>query len=232
MTAARLIQPMVAGSHPAQPDASTTDALHTCIALLSTVHGYRDGYTVEHEDRVAMLAVGIGTQLGFGAPRLAMLRIAALVHDIGKIAIPAEIIGKSGAYTDAEYALMKGHCLVSYNILSRLNTTWPIAEIAYQHHERLDGSGYPRGLGGSDILLEARILAVADVYDAMTSVRPYRPGLPRDFVLGELHQMAGHLLDPDAVDACRNIALCNLSNAPENPATASLRPQMSGRQCT
>jgi HD-GYP domain-containing protein (c-di-GMP phosphodiesterase class II) len=223
---------MVAGPCPGQSDASTSDVLHTCIALLSTVHGYRDGYTVEHEDRVAVLVVGIGTQLGLGAQRLEILRMAAIVHDIGKIAVPAEIIGKSGAYTDAEYALMKGHCLVSYNILSRLNTPWPIAEIAYQHHERMDGSGYPRGLSGSDILLEARILAVADVYDAMTAVRPYRPGLPRDFVLGELHQMAGQLLDPDAVEACRNFALRKLSSSAEAQATAVHGPQVTARQCT
>ncbi len=206
--------------------------LHTCIALLSTVHGYRDGFTVEHEDRVALLAVGIGTQLGLSAPRLELLRLAAIVHDIGKIAIPAEIIGKSGAYTDAEYALMKGHCLASYNILTKLNTAWPIAEIAYQHHERLDGSGYPRGLTGSDTLPEARILAVADTYDAMTSVRPYRPGLPRDFVLGELHQMAGKLLDPDAVDACRNFALRDLPPPTQMPAAGEPWPRMMGRQCT
>jgi putative nucleotidyltransferase with HDIG domain len=216
---------MDADSLPGQSDAGKSDALRTCVALLSAVHGYRDGYTVEHEERVAMLAVGIGTQLGLAAPRLEMLRIAAIVHDIGKIAIPAEIIGKSGAYTDAEYALMKGHCLVSYNILSRLDTPWPIAEIAYQHHERLDGSGYPRGLSGSRILPEARILAVADTYDAMTSVRPYRPGLPRDFVLGELHHMAGQLLDPDAVDACRDVALGNFADAVDDrPATRHRRP--------
>jgi HD-GYP domain-containing protein (c-di-GMP phosphodiesterase class II) len=223
---------MVAGPSPGQSAASTIDVLHTCVALLTTVHGYRDGYTVEHEDRVAQLAVDIGTQLGLSAPRLEILRLAAIVHDIGKIAIPAEIVGKSGAFTDAEYALMKGHCLVSYNILSRLNTTWPIAEIAYQHHERLDGSGYPRGLTGGAILYEARILAVADVFDAMSSVRPYRPALPQDFVLGEMQQMAGQLLDPDAVAACRNIALYNLSPSADLPATKGQRLPMTGRPCT
>ena len=217
---------------PAQLDACTANVLRTCIDLLSAVHGYRDGYTVEHESRVAVLAVGIGTQLGLSTPELEILRLAALVHDIGKIAIPAEIIGKSGAFTDAEYALMKGHCLVSYNILSKLNTTWPIADIAYQHHERLDGSGYPRGLSGNEILPAARILAVADTYDAMTSVRPYRPGLPPDFVLGELQQMAGRLLDREAVAACRNLALRNLATSPETAASAPLQSQMAARQCT
>jgi HD-GYP domain-containing protein (c-di-GMP phosphodiesterase class II) len=223
---------MVADGHPGQSDAGTTDVLHTCIALLSAVHGYRDGYTVEHEARVAALTVGIGRQLGLSARKLETLRLAAAVHDIGKIAMPAEIVGKSGGYTEAEYALMKGHCLASYNILTKLNTARPIAEIAYQHHERMDGSGYPRGLAGSDILLEARILAVADVYDAMTSVRPYRAGLPRDFVLGELHQMAGRLLDPDAVEACRNFTLLDLSPAASVPAAAEQWPRTMGRQCT
>ena len=129
-------------------------------------------------------------------------------------------------------SLMKGHCLVSYRILGQLNTPWPITEIAYQHHERLDGSGYPRGLSGSEILLEARILAVADVYDAMTSVRPYRSALPRDFVLGELPQMAGRLLDPDAVDACRTVALSSLADSPAGSAIAEASPRATRRQAT
>jgi HD-GYP domain-containing protein (c-di-GMP phosphodiesterase class II) len=127
---------------------------------------------------------------------------------------------------------MKDHCLVSYKILQQVNTAWPIAEIAYQHHERLDGSGYPRGLFGKEILLEARILAVADVYDAMISVRPYRPGLPRAFVLGELQQMAGRLLDADAVHACRNFALRNPLDSADVLPTAPSTPHVTRRQCT
>lgn len=223
---------MVAGGPPVRVDAHTLDGLNTCVTLLSTALGYRDGFTVEHQNRVAKLAVAIGTQFGLSAAKLETLRLSAIVHDIGKIAVPAEILGKSGAFTDAEYAVMKSHCLISYRILEQLNTTWPIAEIAYQHHERLDGSGYPRGLSGQEILLEARILAVADVYDAMISVRPYRPGLPRDFVLGELQQMAGRLLDADAVDACRNFALRNPVDSADILASVPSTPQVTHRQCT
>lgn len=222
---------MDADGYPEQTHTSTLNGLCTGIALLCTAHGYRDGFTVEHEDRVAKLAVGIGTQLGLDALRLQILRLSAVAHDVGKIAVPAEILGKSGPYTDAEYALMKGHCLISYKILEQLNTTWPIAEIAYQHHERLDGSGYPRGLAGSQILLEARILAVADVYDAMISVRPYRSGLPKDFVLGELQQMAGRLLDADAVAACRNFTLRSLAVSSDSSASTPSTPQVTSRQC-
>ncbi len=187
------------------------EALRPCIAILSATHGYRDPFTVQHQDRVATLAVAIGTRLGLGAQRLEVLRLAAIVHDIGKIAVPAEILGKPGALSDTEYALVKAHCVIGYGILQNLPTPLPIAEIAYQHHERLDGSGYPRGLSGECILLEARILSVADVYDAMTSNRAYRPGMPADFVLDRLHAMAGRLLDPDAVEACQNCILTEFS---------------------
>jgi putative two-component system response regulator len=209
---------MISGSGSQQIDARRLEALRPSIALLSAAHGYRDPFTVEHQNRVAELAVAIGSRLGLSAWRLEVLRLSAIVHDIGKIALPAEILGKPGALSDPEYALIKGHCVIGYNILGNLQTPLAIAEIVYQHHERLDGSGYPRGLTGADILLEARILAVADVFDAMTSNRAYRPGLPRDFVLGELHTMAGRLLDPDAVDACRNFILAGSLASSDAPA--------------
>ena len=179
------------------------DSLRPSIAILSAAHGYRDPFTVQHQERVAKLAVAIGAHLGLDAQRLEVLRVAAIVHDIGKIAVPAEILGKPGALSDTEYALVKTHCAVGYGILQNLQSRHPIAEIAYQHHERLDGSGYPRGLSGEAILMEARILSVADVYDAMTSNRAYRPGMPADFVLDRLHSMAGSLLDTHAVEACQ-----------------------------
>ena len=177
------------------------------VALLTAAHSYRDPFTIKHQDRVADLVVAIGTRLGLSALNLEILRLSAIVHDIGKIGVPAEILGKPGALTDPEYALIKTHCVIGRNILEHLKTPFPVAEIVCQHHERLDGSGYPLGLPGPDILLEARILAVADVYDAMTSNRAYRPGLPRDFVLAEMQTMAGRVLDVDAVDACRQFAL-------------------------
>lgn len=205
--AARQKTTMFAESGPLRTDARLRDALHMAVSLLSAAHGTRDTPAVEHQLRVAEWAVNIARTLRLNASRLEILHLAAMVHDVGKLALPAEILNKPGALTDAEYALIKGHCLTGFRVLERLGTAWPIAEIAYQHHERMDGSGYPRGLSGADILPEARILAVADVYDAMTSNRSYRGGLPRDFVLGELQKMAGRLLDADAVAACRDLVL-------------------------
>jgi putative nucleotidyltransferase with HDIG domain len=186
-------------------------ALRPSIATLLAVHGYRDPFTVQHQDRVAKLAVSIGAQLELDAQRLEVLRLAAIVHDIGKIAVPAEILGKAGALSETEYALVKTHCAIGFDILQNLQCPLPIAEIAYQHHERVDGSGYPRGLSGESILLEARILSVADVYDAMTSNRAYRPGMPADLVLEKLNSMAGSLLDIGAVEACQYCILTESS---------------------
>ncbi len=187
------------------------DSLHLSIAVLSAAYRCRDPFTVQHQDRVANLAVAIGARLNLAAQRLEVLRLAAAVHDIGKIAIPAEILGKPGALSDTEYALVKTHSAIGFSILQQLQSPLPIAEIAYQHHERLDGTGYPRGLSGEAILFEARILSVADVYDAMTSNRAYRPGMPADFVLEKLHEMAGTLLDIDAVEACQACILIESS---------------------
>ena len=122
-------------------DARTLDSIRSSIAMLSATHGYRDRFTIEHEDRVGELAVAIGEELRLNARRLEVLRLAAIVHDIGKIVLPAKILGKPGALMDPEYALIKGHSAIGYNILQHLHTPLPIAEIAYQHHERLDGSG-------------------------------------------------------------------------------------------
>ena len=196
------------------------DSLRPSIAVLSAAHGSRDPFTVLHQDRVAELAVAIGARLGLGSQRLEVLRLAAIVHDIGKIAVPAEILGKPGALSDTEYALVKTHCAVGYGILQNLQSPLPIAEIAYQHHERLDGSGYPRGLSGDGILLEARILSVADIYDALTSNRAYRPGMPADFALDKLHEMAGRLLDAGAVEACQ---CCILTESSTHSGTRATR---------
>jgi putative nucleotidyltransferase with HDIG domain len=181
--------------------------LQQSISLLSAAHGYRDQFTRDHQHRVAALATAIGGRLGLAGLRLEVLRLAAIVHDVGKIALPAETLGKPGALSDVEYALVKEHSVIGFNILKNINAPVPVAEIAYQHHERLDGSGYPRRLAGAEILLEARIIAAADMFDAMVSNRAYRPGLPRDFVLGEMFAMAGRQLDADVVAACRDIVL-------------------------
>jgi HD-GYP domain-containing protein (c-di-GMP phosphodiesterase class II) len=130
-----------------------------------------------------------------------------LIHDLGKICVPAEILSKPGQLSEIEHTLIKDHPQVGYEILKEIEFPWPVAQIVLQHHERIDGSGYPAGLCGEDILVEARTLAVADVVEAMASHRPYRPTLGRDMALEEISQNRGVLYDPDVVDACMKFVL-------------------------
>ncbi len=130
------------------------------------------------------------------------LIVAGQLHDIGKISVPSDILNKPGRLSEGEMIVIKGHSQISYDILKNIEFPWPVARIAYQHHERLDGSGYPLGLKGRDILLEAKILSVADVVEAMASHRPYRPALGIDAALDEISKNKGKLYDPDVVDAC------------------------------
>ena len=140
--------------------------------------------------------------MGLGAEQCEGLRIAGLVHDIGKIEVPGEILSKPGKLSRIEFKLIKAHAQSGYDILKEVDFPWPVAEVARQHHERLDGSGYPLGLRGEEILPEARILAVADVVEAMTSHRPYRPSLGLSAALDEIGSKRGALYDANAVDAC------------------------------
>jgi len=133
---------------------------------------------------------------------ISSIRMAGILHDLGKIAIPAEILSKPSTLSDIEFSLIKTHPQVGYDILKNINFPTPVAQIVHQHHERMDGSGYPMGLPGEDILFEARILTVADVVEAMSSHRPYRPGLGMDKALAEVQKNKGRIYDPDAVDAC------------------------------
>jgi PAS domain S-box-containing protein len=172
------------------------------VEVAMTLSGMRDAYTTGHERRVAEIAVAIGTELGFDAHRAQGLRVAGYLHDIGKIIVPAEILAKPTRLTPAEYELIKGHAKASFDVLKNVEFPWPVAQVALQHHERLDGSGYPQGLRGEDILLEARIMAVADVVEAMASHRPYRPGLGIEKALAEIERGRGAIYDPTVVDAC------------------------------
>ncbi len=208
-------------------DAPPLKALRLAIDTLARAHRYRDTYTCQHEQRVADLAVSIGAIMGLLPGRLEILHLAATVHDIGKLGVPMEIVGKPGKLSDPEYALIQTHSAIGHDILVQLRAPFPIADIIFQHHERLDGSGYPRGLTGAAILTEARILAVADVFDAMSSYRPYRAALAEDFVLGEMHQMSGHSLDRDAVEACARHVL---SDKALDPAVASLVASARGQE--
>lgn len=175
--------------------------VQTVTALASAVE-QRDPYTAGHQRRVAELACAIARELGLPADRIQGLRLAALVHDVGKLAVPAEILSKPGRLGALEFELVKGHPERGWELLKDVDFPWPVAEIVREHHERLDGSGYPQGLKGEGILLEARILAVADVVEAMASHRPYREALGLEKALAEIETGKGRLYDPRVVDGC------------------------------
>ena len=171
-------------------------------ALASTIE-LRDPYTAGHQRRVAELAVAIARELGLSAEEQTGLRIAGLVHDVGKIVVPSEILSKPGRLSPLEMDMVRVHPEAGFNVLQGIDFPWPVAEVVHQHHERLDGSGYPQGLAGDEILLGARILAVADVVEAISSHRPYRAALGIEAALAEVEAGRGKLYDPQVVDACR-----------------------------
>ena len=176
--------------------------MHSTIEVVSTIGELRDPYTHGHEHRVGDIAVAIATEMGLPEDRIEGICVAGYLHDVGKIAVPAEILSKPSKLSKVEFDLVKQHAQQSYEILKNVEFPWPVAEAAWQHHERLDGSGYPRGLKGDAIILEARILAVADTLEAMASHRPYRPGLGIDKALAEIERGRGTAYDPLVVDAC------------------------------
>jgi PAS domain S-box-containing protein len=177
-------------------------AFTSTVEVATILSEMRDPYTVGHERRVAEIAVAIGAELGIDVGRQEGLRVAGHLHDIGKIAIPAEILSKPGKLSSIELQLVQGHAQASYDVLNGVEFPWPVAQIALQHHERMDGSGYPQGLKGEAILLEARIMAVADVVEAMSSHRPYRPALGIEKALAEIERGRATLYDADVADAC------------------------------
>jgi PAS domain S-box-containing protein len=175
--------------------------LQTIGAIAATVEA-RDPYTAGHQQRVAILASAIAREMALAGEIVHGISLAASIHDLGKIRVPAEILSKPGRLNPIEYELVKGHAQTGYDILKDIQFPWPIAQMVMQHHERLDGTGYPQGLKGEQILIEARILAVADVVEAMSSHRPYRPGLGVDAALEEIGKHRGILYDPLVVDSC------------------------------
>ena len=176
----------------------------TIHAIALTVEK-RDPYTSGHQQRVASLARLISQEIGLGAEQIEAVHTAAAIHDIGKISLPAEILSKPGKLNDLEVSLIQAHSQAGYDILKEIEFPWPIADIVLQHHERIDGSGYPRGIRGENILLEARIVGVADVVETMASHRPYRPSVGIDKALEEIAENKGKLYDPRVVDACLTI---------------------------
>jgi len=173
-------------------------------AMVSTVET-RDPYTAGHQQRVANLARAIAVEMGLPRDRIDGTYIAASIHDLGKIAIPAEILSKPGRITNTEFELIKTHPQVGYDILKEIDFPWPIAAIVRQHHERLDGSGYPDGLMSEEILLEARIVSVADVVEAIASHRPYRPAFSIEKALDEIDKYKGIYYDPEVVMICKRV---------------------------
>ena len=170
-------------------------------AMTLTVES-RDPYTAGHQKRVSNLARFIAQEMGMSKDQIEAIRIAGLVHDLGKISVPAEILSKPSRLSDIEFKLIEVHPQTSYDILKDIDFPWPIARIVLQHHERMDGSGYPDGLKGDEILMEAKVLMVADVVEAIASHRPYRPAYGIDFALDEIEKNKGILYDSEIVDAC------------------------------
>jgi len=177
-------------------------ALGATIQAMTLTVETRDAYTAGHQRRVTNLARAIAKEMKLSKDQIDGIRTAGTIHDLGKIGVPAEILNKPTRLIDLEFNLIKTHPLVGYNILKQIEFPWPVAEIVLQHHERINGSGYPRGLSDEDILPEARILGVADVVEAMASHRPYRPALGIDKALEEISQNKGVLYDPQVVDTC------------------------------
>jgi PAS domain S-box-containing protein/putative nucleotidyltransferase with HDIG domain len=180
-------------------------ALGTTIQVMISVVETRDPYTAGHQIRVADLARTIATEMGLPQEKIDILRMAGSIHDIGKLFIPAEILSKPAKLSELEFALIKEHTKKGYEILLKAKAPWVLTEVVYQHHERMDGSGYPRNLKGEEILIEARILAVADVLEAMASHRPYRSTLGMKAALEEIEKNKETLYDTTVVDACLKI---------------------------
>ena len=177
-------------------------AIGTTIQVMTSAVEIRDPYTAGHQTRSADLARAIATEMGLQLEKIDGIRMAGSIHDIGKLSIPAEILSKPTKLSEIEFSLIKEHSRKGYEMLKNVESSWPLAEIVYQHHERMDGSGYPRNLKGDEILMEARVLVVADVVESMASHRPYRPSLGIDAALEEIENNRGTYYDNTVVDAC------------------------------
>lgn len=177
-------------------------AMESTMQAMAMVIEMRDPYTAGHQRRVTHLACAIAREMDITEDQIKGLYLAGLIHDIGKVRVPAEILTHPNGLTEAEFSMIKMHPIVGYEILAKMELPWPIAKIVHQHHERINGSGYPSGLSGEEIILEAKIIAVADVVEAIASHRPYRPALGLGKALEEIAQQKGILYEPAVVDAC------------------------------
>jgi putative nucleotidyltransferase with HDIG domain len=184
----------------------THRAIMGSVEALCRVVRIRDLYTANHQHRVADLAQAIAREMGLGEDQQQGIHVAALLHDIGKIGVPTDILSKPGQLSESEFDIVKTHSRLSAEVLASIDFPWPVVQAVSQHHERLDGTGYPLGSRGTEIVLEARIIAVADVVEAMSSHRPYRPALRLDQALDEITRYCGTRYDAAAVSAC--LKLC------------------------
>ncbi len=181
---------------------SLQKAFGTTIQVMVSAIEMRDPYTAGHQKKSADVAVDIAMEMGLAQEKIDGIRMAGIIHDIGKLSIPAEILSKPTKLTEVEFSLIKEHARSGYEMLKDVESPWPLAEIVYQHHERLNGTGYPRNLKGDEILMESRILAVADVVEAMASYRPYRPALGIAAALAEIEKNRGIFYDDAVADSC------------------------------
>ncbi|MGD8267050.1 MAG: HD-GYP domain-containing protein, partial [Desulfobacterales bacterium] len=178
------------------------NAMNGIVRAIAHTVETRDPYTAGHQRRVADLAAAIAQEVGFTHDQIEAVRVAAIIHDLGKISVPAEILSKPSRLTANEFNLIKEHPQVGYDIVKDIEFPWDVSTMIHQHHEKLNGSGYPLGVSGNDILPESRVLTVADVVEAMASHRPYRPGLGVDVALEEIDKNKGQLYDPEMAQAC------------------------------
>ena len=170
--------------------------------IITEIVEIRDPYLIGHQQRVSKLATAIAQEMKLPQDKIEGVRLASLVHDIGKVNLPTEIVSKLNKLSEVEFNLIKNHPRIGYEILKKVDFLWPIAEIVFQHQEKIDGSGYPRGLKGAEILIEAKILGVANIIEAMSSSRSYRPALSIDESLAEISKNKNILFDPEVVDTC------------------------------
>jgi putative nucleotidyltransferase with HDIG domain len=178
------------------------EMLTTTVNALAATVEMKDQYTAGHQPRATQLACAIAEEMRLSKEKIEGIRMAGSLHDIGKIVVPAEILNKPGPLTEVQYEMVKMHPRAGYDILKEIKFPWPVAQIVLQHHELMDGTGYPQGLSGEEIIVEARILTVANVVEAMTSHRPYRPAHSIEKAIEEISRNRGKLYDHGAVDAC------------------------------
>ncbi|MBU4226940.1 HD domain-containing protein [bacterium] len=185
-----------------QTDIKLQKIIEDTADIITKVVELRDPYSIGHQQRVSKLATAIAQEMKLPQDKIEGIKIASLVHDIGKVNLPTEIVRKPGKLIEVEFNLLKNHPKISYDLLKKVDFPWPIAEIVFQHQEKIDGSGYPRGLKVDEICIEAKILGVANVVEAMSSYRSYRPALSIDEALAEIVENKNILFDPGVVDTC------------------------------